>query len=133
VLIQLGIQLLQLVVVAVEATMVQVLLLLVLVVDQAAAVHLGLQVAQLVNKDQEEQEILLLNLRPHPPFKVTLADLELVTIMEAAVVAVLQQLELTLVHLQQILLVQEVLENKTILMVITTTGVVVAVVDLTII
>ena len=49
-LIQLGVQLLQLVVVAVEVTTGQVLLLLVPLVDQAVEVHLGLQVPQLVHK-----------------------------------------------------------------------------------
>tara|TARA_R100000988_G_C3873811_1_gene105053 strand:- start:219 stop:419 length:201 start_codon:yes stop_codon:yes gene_type:complete len=58
VLIQVGIQLFQPVVVAVEAIMVQVLLLLVPLVDQAVAVHLEVQVPQLVQWEQEEQEIL---------------------------------------------------------------------------
>jgi hypothetical protein len=58
VLIQVGIQLLQPVVVAVEATTRQVLLLLVPLVDQAVVVHLEVQVPQLVQWEQEEQETL---------------------------------------------------------------------------
>jgi hypothetical protein len=51
VLIQVGIQLFQPVVVAVEATTRQVLLLLVPLVDQAVVVHLEVQVPQLVQWD----------------------------------------------------------------------------------
>jgi hypothetical protein len=59
VLIQVGIQLLQPVVAVVEATAAVLLLWLVPLVDQAVAVHLEVQVPQLVQWEQEEQEIHL--------------------------------------------------------------------------
>ena len=135
VLIQLGIQLLQLVVVEVVVTMDQVLLLLVPLVDQVVAVDLEVQVPQLLQWEQEEQEIHLQQLHPQPQFKGTLADLELVTTMEAVAAAVLQQLEAMQVQLDVVhkMLEMVALENKIILMVTIITGPVVVAVDLTII
>ncbi len=107
VLIQLGIQLLQLVVAVVEAIMVQVLLLMVPLVDQAVVVHLEVQVPQLLQWEQEEQEIHLQHLHPQPQFKGTLVDLELVTATEEVAVVALAQLEAMQVQLD---VVQQMLE-----------------------
>ena len=97
-------------------------------VDQVVVVDLELQDRAQVILQQEEQEILPLKIHPHHPFKVTLVDLEPVTNKVAAAVVVLQQLEPMLIQM----LVQVVLDYKTILMVTIFTGPVVAVVVLTV-
>ena len=105
-----------------------------LVVDQAVVVDLLVDLDfNPLQYQQEGQEILPLNLHPHHPFKVSMVEQEQVTNLVVVVEVVAQQLVLILLVELVETLVQEVLENKIILILTTITGPVAVAVDLTLI